>query len=37
VRAKYEREEFKDVSQQSSYNQGSKTGGLFKRAKDNDR
>nr|XP_026691946.1 uncharacterized protein LOC778851 isoform X1 [Ciona intestinalis]XP_026691947.1 uncharacterized protein LOC778851 isoform X1 [Ciona intestinalis] len=37
IRAKYEREEFKLTSQQSSYNQGSKTGALFKRGKDNGR
>ncbi|XP_076823129.1 uncharacterized protein LOC143469349 isoform X1 [Clavelina lepadiformis] len=37
VLAKYLREEFKDVSQQSAYNQGSKTGTLFKRGKDNEK
>ena len=37
IRAKYDREEFKDISKQEGYSQGSKTGSLFKKGKDNDR
>nr|XP_039265118.1 uncharacterized protein LOC120340811 [Styela clava] len=37
IMAKYVREEFKDFSQQSAYNQGTKTGALFKRLKDQEK
>ena len=37
IKAKYDREEFQDITKQDGYNNGSKTGTLFKRGKDNDK